>query len=363
MAAKSPGTLFSYESSKTKQSHLKFCFPSKRSYTISDLILMPSQEDFRHLEDHTIVAKPEEVSNNPKSKYDLNWLNFYDLFIYREFLDKYSRELLFKFAKSKWSQAEYLENGLKATNGTLAQSILLLIAAEISNILPNASMIVESNLRDKDGKYSPRGTKRRFISPKAARLQISKFNKVYAPRKLFPAHHAYLVLFESSNELRDVGRNYSQRRQDYERFFDENRNQLKLWKRKKKIRAFFLSHEITCLSIRDFKFNPHSHAIVWLDNASDASFIDEFIENGLSIKYEKRPITKWDNLEHFVDYLMRAHSLAAVYKKEFTMKDAREFNKSTIEAFHALVELQCGDGGKPGNRKIFKEGIPTTRGS
>jgi hypothetical protein len=265
------------------------------------------------------------------------------------------------FVKSKWDTVSWLENGLKSTNGKLSQALLLLIASEAWHIVPNAYTIVESNLRNKDGKYSPKGCNRRFISPRAARTRINKFKNAFAPERLFPRHHAYLVLFESPEELRSLGHNPAQRREDYDKFFSKNRQSLIDWKDSGKIRAFFLSHEITCLSILEHTFNPHSHAVIWVDAESDASFIDEFIEAGELIKYRDDPKTDWAHLKNFLYYMMRAHSLASVYEREFKLTDPVSFNKATVNVLHSLVQLQCGDGGGQGKQKLYREGIPTRK--
>ncbi|MEI6872285.1 MAG: hypothetical protein WCL08_08380, partial [Verrucomicrobiota bacterium] len=291
-------------------------------------------------------------------RYLLNWLNISELLANKSCLDSRTNDLLRLFVKSKWDKVSWLENGLKSTNGKLSQALLLLIAAEAWNIIPSAYTIIESNLISKDGNYSPKGCKRRFISPRAARGQITKFKNTYAPEDLFPRHHAYLVLFESQEELRRVGQNPAQRQEDYNKFFCKNRQSLIEWKSSGKIRAFFLSHEITCLSILEQTFNPHSHAVIWVDAESDASFIDEFTEAGHLIKYLDTPRTDYADLKNYLYYMMRAHSLAMVYEREFNLTDPRSFNKSTINALHTLVELQCGDGGGQGKQKLYKEGIP-----
>ena len=318
----------------------------------------PTRADHEHLR-----FNAEEILNpisvkGARDRYSLNWLNVAELLANKECLDPRARDLLRMYVKSKWDTVPWLENGLKSTNGRLSQALLLLIASEAWHIVPNAYTIVESNLRSKDGKYSPKGCKRRFISPRAARGQILKFKHTFAPERLFPRHHAYLVLFESPEELRSLGHNPAQSRDDYDKFFSKNRQSLMDWKDSGKIRAFFLSHEITCLSILEQTFNPHSHAVVWVDAESDASFIDEFIEAGELIKYRDNPKTEWADLKNFLYYMMRAHSLASVYEREFALTDPVSFNKATINALHTLVELQCGDGGGKGKQKLYKAGIP-----
>jgi hypothetical protein len=318
----------------------------------------PTHTDHDHLQFYAEeILKPISVKG-ARDRYQLNWLNVAELLANKGCLDRRAQDLLRMFVKSKWDTVSWLENGLKSTNGKLSQALLLLIASEAWHIVPNAYTIVESNFRSKDGKYSPKGCKRRFISPKAARGQILKFKDTFAPERLFPRHHAYLVLFESPEELRSVGHNPGHRREDYDRFFAQNRQSLKDWKRSAKIRAFYLSHEITCLSILEHTFNPHSHAVIWVDAESDASFIDEFIEAGELIKYKDDPKTDWADLKNFLYYMMRAHSLASVYEREFKLTDPVSFNKATVNVLHSLVQLQCGDGGGQGKQKLFREGIP-----
>ena len=211
----------------------------------------PTSIDFDHLRLYATELFTDDPVTGKCDKYSLNWLSVSDLLSHQGSLDSRSQSLLRLFVKSKWDNAAWLENGLKTTNGKLSQAMLLLLAAEAWNIIPNGHTIIESNLRSKDGKYSSKGVKRRFLSPQAARRQIYQFKKTYAPEKLFPEHHAYIVLFESGDDLRNVGNNPSLRRCDYERFFDRNRDTLKSWKKSGKIRAYLLSHEITCLSITD----------------------------------------------------------------------------------------------------------------
>jgi len=330
-----------------------------RNYVIGDLTDdEPTHSDHEHLRFNAPEIFYHADAKGAHDRYSLNWLNVAELLANKKCLDPRARDLLRMYVKSKWDTVSWLENGLKSTNGKLSQAILLLIAAEAWSIVPNAYTIIESNLINKDGKYSPKGCKRRFISPRAARGQIHKFKTNYAPERLFPRHHAYLVLFESSEELRKVGHNPAHQRADYDRFFSKNRQSLIDWKRSGKIRAYFLSHEITCLSILDQTFNPHSHAVIWVDAESDASFIDEFTEAGELIKYLDTPRTGWADLKNYLYYMMRAHSLAKVYEREFSLTDPVSFNKSTINALHTLVELQCGDGGGQGKQKLFKAGIP-----
>ncbi len=318
----------------------------------------PTHADHDHLRFNAEeILKPISVKG-ARDRYSLNWLNVAELLANKDCLDRRAQDLLRMFVKSKWDSASWLENGLKSTNGKLSQALLLLIASEAWHIVPNAYTIIESNLINKDGNYSPKGCKRRFISPRAARGQIHKFKKLFAPEALFPRNHAYLLLFESTEELRSVGHNPAHQRANYDAFFSKNRQSLMDWKRLGKIRAFFLSHEITCLSILEQTFNPHSHAVIWVDAESDASFIDEFTEAGELIKYLDNPRTNWADLKNYLYYMMRAHSLASVYDREFALTDPVSFNKSTINALHTLVELQCGDGGGQGKQKLFKSGIP-----
>ena len=336
--------------------------PRVRNYLIVDLAdNAPNHADHDHLRFYAEeILKPISVKG-ARDRYSLNWLNVAELLANKECLDPRAQDLLRMFVKSKWDTVSWLENGLKSTNGKLSQALLLLIASEAWHIVPNAYTIVESNLKSKDGRYSPKGCKRRFISPRAARGQILKFKDTFAPERLFPRHHAYLVLFESPEELRSVGHNPGHRREDYDRFFSKNRQSLMDWKGSGKIRAFYLSHEITCLSILEHTFNPHSHAVVWVDAESDASFIDEFIEAGELIKYLDTPRTNWADLKNYLYYMMRAHSLASVYEREFTSADPVSFNKATVNAMRSIVELQCGDGGGQGKQKLYKAGIPTRK--
>ncbi len=330
-----------------------------RNYVIGDLTNdEPTQSDHEHLRFNAPELFNHADIKGARDRYSLNWLNVAELLANKDCLDRRAQDLLRMFVKSKWDSASWLENGLKSTNGKLSQALLLLIASEAWHIVPNAYTIIESNLINKDGNYSPKGCKRRFISPRAARGQIHKFKKLFAPEALFPRNHAYLVLFESHEELRKVGHNPAHQRADYDAFFSKNRQSLMDWKRLGKIRAFFLSHEITCLSILEQTFNPHSHAVIWVDAESDASFIDEFTEAGELIKYLDTPRTNWADLKNYLYYMMRAHSLASVYDREFALTDPVSFNKSTINALHTLVELQCGDGGGQGKQKLFKSGIP-----
>jgi len=335
---------------------------AQKVYEIRDYDPAPTDLDFEHLQLYASEISGERSAVDPKDRYDLNWLSFTELYDCRDCLCEGTRRLLGSFARSKWDAPGWLETGLKTTNGTLPEAILLLIAAEVwDNIIPNGHTIIEANLRGKDGKYFYKAGKRRFISPRAASVRIRGFQNNYAPEQLFPNHHAYAVLFESSKDLRSVGHNPAQKRQDYETFFAKNVETLRLWKKERKIRAFFASHEITCLSIILQLFNPHSHAVIWVDAESDASFIDALVEEGKLIKYIRAPKRTWDELKHFIYYMMRAHSLAAVYKREFSHVYAKEFNKLTVQAFHALVELQTGDGGSKGKQKTHQEGIPRLR--
>jgi hypothetical protein len=318
----------------------------------------PTHADHDHLNLYAEeILKPISVKG-ARDRYQLNWLNVAELLANKGCLDRRAQDLLRMFVKSKWDTVSWLENGLKSTNGKLSQALLLLIASEAWHIVPNAYTIVESNFRSKDGKYSPKGCKRRFISPKAACAKIREFKNIFAPEGLFPRHHAYLVLFESPEELRSVGHNPGHRREDYDRFFAQNRQSLQDWKRSGRIRAFYLSHEITCRSILEHTFNPHSHAVIWVDAESDASFIDEFIEAGELIKYKDDPKTDWADLKNFLYYMMRAHSIASVYEREFKLTDPVSINKATVNVLHSLVQLQCGDGGGQGKQKLFREGIP-----
>ncbi len=198
----------------------------------------PTHADHDHLRFNAEeIFKPISVKG-ARDRYSLNWLNVEELLANKECLDPRAQDLLRMFVKSKWDTVSWLENGLKSTNGKLSQALLLLIASEAWHIVPNAYTIVESNLRNRDGKYSPKGCKRRFISPRAARGQILKFKYTFAPERLFPRHHAYLVLFESPEELRSLGHNPAQSREDYDKFFSKNRQSLMNWKRSGKIRAF-----------------------------------------------------------------------------------------------------------------------------
>ena len=325
--------------------------PASKQYALNEPFSLrkPTEDELEHLRLYCPEIFKDEITRKAKSISEIELLNLNDYLAHWGVLDRSTRHLLAEFVNSDWSRTDWQDKGLKTKEGnvTLAQALLLLIGLGIENVMPNSGdRLILSNLRTKAGKFRKGGQKQRSKDPKAAIMAYQKFMATFAPADLFPANKAYVVLFESPDELKAVGLNchLDDRRVAIGQFFNAVRDFLRICKERGCITAYLAGHEISSSSITPLQVNPHSHAVIWLPHYHDTAFLDAAREAGIPLKYKPTPIVDYSTLERFIPYIMQAHSLVMRYNVERPEGNLREFNLAAREALYATHQLYHGHG-------------------
>jgi hypothetical protein len=292
-------------------------------------------------------------TKNPKDLYDLNLLNLNELLAYPRLFSREGQRLMEEFLKSDLKNNRYLKDGLKSTNGPLEEHLLMLVM--MSEILPtlNLDAVVRGNIRGHDGLYSDRKSKRRLMSPQGAKLSINKFFKEYDVETLNQNYSCYSLVIASDERLQRRVTDCGQAKELFETFFDQNRSVLRNLVKKKKIKAFYMSHEISVKSIRDSSFFPHSHVLVWKEEDSPPSLVDF---DPLSATIDETPLNSI-GVKKMLSYMLKACSLSKAYQNEFSDLNRREFNLQAKECLYTFYRLNYGDQLNKGKQKIAKSGI------
>ena len=295
----------------------------------------------------------ETRAKNPKDLYDLNFLNLNELLESPFLFSGEGRRLLEEFLESDLKNNKYLKDGLKSTNGPLEEHLLLLVM--MSEVLASLDLdrVVRGNIRGRDGLYSDRKSKRRVISPQGAKIRINQFLREYDLETLNQNYSCYSLVIASDENLQGRVTDCEQAKDLFENFFDRNRSVLRSLVKKKRIKAFYMSHEISVKSIRDSSFFPHSHVLVWTEDSTLPSSLD-FAP--LSIKVDEKPLSMV-GMKRMLSYMLKAGSLSRAYRNEFSEQNRREFNLQAKECFYTFYRLNYGDQLKKGKQMIAKSGV------
>ena len=115
------------------------------------------------------------------------------------------------------------------------------------------------------------------------------------------------------------------------------------------------SCEIACRSIRDSLYQPHVHAIVWMEADDCADWLDYDLPEGVRLLRPTAPISEWTGIERFVRYLFQANTIGEVYRREWEETGVREFNVATVNAWENMLWLLSGDpDSAPFKRILFR---------
>ena len=331
------------------------------------IIMRPSNSIIQKLR----VCAPElfdqRLHINARDRYSLNWLSYEDHLLNWDVLNTGQKLNLISIGEGDWDESLWVGGGLKCGDGkdlTFPEALMLLTAVDIGAIVRGGGWkIVSGNIR-KNRKYPSEKSNRRNIDPRAARTFNYEWVKDHNLAGLFPDYKGISAVFSLPENLVTVGNNLFRPRDRINGFFKMVHTLLVDLQESKEspLKAFILSNEISCRSIRRSEFNPHSHAILFVDRDSDFGFLELLRDGGLCIKWKDEIIRSENRLRNIITYISKATSLVEPYRREFSEDDLKDFNVMTVNAHHGLKALNCcghWDGGEPPlNRKFLKRGIP-----
>ena len=331
------------------------------------LIRLPGRSDILRLKGLAPELFEGNLHPNAPDRYSLNWLSYEDHLLNWEVLSPEQKLNLISIAEGDWDESLWVGGGLKCGDGkdlTFPEALMLLTAADIGEIVGGAGWkIVRGNIR-RNGLYPMEKSSRRNIDPRAARTFNYGWVRNHDLAGLFPDFKGISAVFSLPENLVTVGNDLFRPRDRINEFFKMVHSLLVKMQEGKKfpLKAFILSNEISCRSIRRSQFNPHSHAILFVDRDEDFEFLDLLRDGGMSIKWKDEIISTENRLKNIITYISKATSLVEPYRRELGSEDLREFNVMTKNALHNLTALNsCGgwDGGEnPLNRKFLERGIP-----
>jgi len=299
------------------------------------------------------------------SRYELNFLNVSDLLVNWGILPTDTQINLVKIIESNWDRRNSSQWGIKKRKderegAPLAEHLILLGTMEVQNMVKYGHRIVSCNVIDDRGFRDPNLTNLSIIDPRASTRRIRKWLSKQKPQNLMNEMGAMIVLFPSPVEIHDVGEDTWRARERFNNFFRGVEKQLHGWKKQKSISAFFASHEISVSSIWGSRFNPHTHAVIWLSNKS-LLFLRRAAARG-DVQYLPKVHTKWNSLKKFIPYTMRVSRIAQAYSTEFPEegdpKDIVRFNTLAVQTLGKLIDLWKHTNAK-GKDRISKSSIPT----
>jgi hypothetical protein len=277
-------------------------------------------------------------------RYVLNWLNIPDQLGHWFLLDWELRCLLSAFCQSSW-EGHGLRKGLKTGQGMGEHVLLMLLSGCHANEVAgrSGSRLITGNFR-KDGLYPVNHAKLRLISPREAANYATNILKIYNFEALMADHWAHPVVIHAPASLQLVGQDAWRAQPAYASFYRQSGELLDTWYKQRHVRAIFASHEISCSSIWEGRFHPHTHAIVFTDDG-DPHFAWE-LPDGFKVDPEL-PTRDARAVRNIVRYITQAASIARTYRQEVpgSRELRREFNVRTVNAWSNLVALMKAEVG------------------
>ena len=303
------------------------------------------------------------VHNNPRSKEHLNWISLPDQLANSDKLTPDQRSNLDSLIHGYWEEKTWVMGGLKCGNDkdlSFPEALLLLNSVEIGHIIGGAAgHIVKSNIK-RNGEYPREKSNRRLLDPRAAK---SAAHNIISRLDLDKTHRnrralAVIFTYPEGNGLITVGDNVLESRELINSFYKNCHTTLLDWNAQKLIQAFIFSCEITCRSIRNSTFNPHVHAIIWIKDTHDFSFLHSMRDSGSSINWqENRELITAVHVKRTIRYMLQATSLVQVYRREYSEDNLWDFNRMTRNAHHHMHQLWSGAGGRSMTRKFSTKKI------
>ena len=326
---------------------------------------------------HKIITLREKIPSlfkgsthkGVKDRYGLNLLNLDDYLINWKGLPGTMKEELVKIVEADWDCENSANWGIKKRlrdphSHPFAEHLLFMAGVELRNMGSTFHRIISSNLINGNGFRDPSRTDQSWIDPRAAVSRIRKWRRKNKPEHLFPGMRAIVIIFNSGDSLHNVGENTLRMRDNYNKFFTKNERCLSKWVERKKIAAYYCSHEISLSSFWNSTFRPHTHGIIWVKPEADLKFLESGKRRGL-LDYLPKIHRSWEGISRFIPYTMRVSPLVEVYRREFEMLNPDqivEFNKRAIQCVGKLADLWKNPSAKLNKRRVGMVGIPTFLG-
>ncbi len=281
----------------------------------------------------------ENTNQVCNSKYDFNLLNI------NAYLDNWN--LL--HWKIQSAICDFVESDLKSNcyrfgmknRSDFEKHLLLLAGSEIWNIkqFPHSDM-VHSNLKT-NGQYGKFKTWNSIIDARTCQQLGSEFSKRHNLPLLFLRRGgAQVVLFESDESYRNLPDNLGLYRERVREFNRENVKFLRRMQRHRKIRSFIYSHEVSCDSILEMKFRPHTHAVVFFESRFEPPDLASKMKlPGRSFKSKDEIHREFRTVEKFIKYIHGAYSLVGVYERDYRDGNVRDLNVKTVQALRNIIDI------------------------
>ena len=302
----------------------------------------PAPHNIARLEREAPEIFVGSLSEDPPDRYSQNWLYAPDGLEHWEQFDFEQKCLLGAFFQSDWGVRR---KGLKSGQ-TAPEHLLLLInsgcyANEVAG--RSGARLITSNLR-KGGIFPVNRAKQRLLSPRTSASYATKVWKLYDFERLLENHTAHPLVIHAPQSLQLVGQDAWRWQAEYANFYRESGKLLDTWHGKRRVSAIFASHEISCSSIWDGRFHPHTHALVFTEDG-DPHFAWDLPE-GFTV-HPELPTRDPDQVRWLVGYMTQAASLASTYRREIpgNLELRREFNVRTVNAWSNLVALMKAETG------------------
>lgn len=299
------------------------------------------------------------------SRYELNFLNVYDLLENWGILPPSTQWRLKYIIEADWSCINSACWGIKKRADErdglpLAEHLILMAVMEVENMVQYGHRIVTSNLFDGEGFRDPNRSGLAIIDPREATRRINRWLRMQRPQSLMPEMNAMILLFPSPEEIQRGVKDTWRAREIFNAYFRFVEGILHQWVKQGSIRAFYASHEIGVHSIYGSRFRPHTHAVIW-GMKPGLLFLRRAAAKGI-VEYLPRIHTRWNSLRKFLPYTMRVSRVAPSYRAEFpefgSKEDIVRFNTLAVQSFGKLIEVWKHTNAR-GKNRVCKSGIPT----
>jgi len=314
----------------------------------------PDQEVVESFLDRSEFVTREPGREVLGGKFSFNWLSPNDYVANWHHLDEGSQTIFKKLmtADSSMNNSHYY--GLKE-HDSLPEHLLLLLGADIQNILPgNKIDMVSANLKYDGFRYTPEKLSCRSLCPRTAMAAQNDFRKNFDPEAMFHDFDASILMIDSPASLHEIHTCSDEHRDAYMNFFRENSKFLTKQARKGHIYSYIYSHEISVTSILNRTFCPHTHVVVFYPKGTELQLSD--MQDDLAKVHPDRSLdidrtkgregvhSSFSTIKEFCSYIFKVSTMAKTYSREFTYENAQEINVGVVQCLHTLIELSTGTG-------------------
>jgi hypothetical protein len=291
-----------------------------------------------------------EVHYGAESIYDLNWTNGNDIVANWRLLDaEPDKQHALRAVLESSLSGNRFRRGLKHECPLIDHLMVMTLGRGVDRMGRYGTRLVTSCLKNRTtGHYSPDKVNVRSINPPQAMRQADEFLKHHHLPKLFDRFVARILLFEPADDsVRYVGQsssnNAEMRREQYKMFFSSVTGHLNRLVKRHRVWSYMVSCEIACRSIKESLYQPHVHAVVWMDPDDCVDWLEYELPADTRLRRPSGMISKWTGIERFVRYLFQTNSIGEVYRREWGEIGIKEFNVATVNAWENMVWLLSGD--------------------